>query len=132
MIRERRLDVGFVVLPIADPGLKFRLLVREPLVAVLPENHPMAGMPKSFIEGAGQGKLRFLPAVFRPPTRFHELVFDICRSRGFDPHIAHESSSGAATMSQRRKGSLSVRQLLGKAERSLLSTRSIRVGEIAP
>jgi DNA-binding transcriptional LysR family regulator len=53
MIRERRLDVGFVVLPIADPGLKFRLLVREPLVAVLPENHLMASIAQSFIEGAG-------------------------------------------------------------------------------
>jgi DNA-binding transcriptional LysR family regulator len=96
MIRERRLDVGFVVLPIADPGLKFRLLVREPLVAVLPENHPMAGVPKVSLKALARENFVFCPRF--QATGFHELILDICRSWGFDPHIVHESSSGAATM----------------------------------
>jgi DNA-binding transcriptional LysR family regulator len=96
MMRERRLDVGFVVLPIADPGLKFRLLVREPLVAVLPENHPMAGMAKVSLKALAKENFVFCPRF--QVTGFHELILDICRSRGFDPHVVHESSSAAATM----------------------------------
>jgi DNA-binding transcriptional LysR family regulator len=96
MIRERRLDVGFVVLPIADPGLKFRLLVREPLVAALPEYHPMAGMAKVSLKALARENFVFCPRF--QVTGFHELILDICRSRGFDPHVVHESSSAAATM----------------------------------
>jgi DNA-binding transcriptional LysR family regulator len=96
MVRERRLDVGFVVLPIADPGLKFRLLVREPLVAMLSENHPMASMAKVSLKALARENFVFCPRF--QATGFHELILDLCRSRGFDPHIVHESSSAAATM----------------------------------
>src|SRR6185295_9107532 len=39
---EQRIDVGFVLSPVQDDRLATRPLLREPLVAALPERHPMA------------------------------------------------------------------------------------------
>lgn len=40
-----KLDLAIVELPIAERGLSFRLLLSEPLMAALPERHPLAARP---------------------------------------------------------------------------------------
>lgn len=42
-IRQDRLDLGFVHTPIEHEGLALRAVSREPLVAVLPATHRLAG-----------------------------------------------------------------------------------------
>ncbi|MCL2731127.1 MAG: LysR family transcriptional regulator, partial [Actinomycetia bacterium] len=45
MIRDGRVDVGFVRLPCDTRGLELRDLLSEPRVAILPATHPLAGKP---------------------------------------------------------------------------------------
>jgi len=40
-----RIDVGFVLPPIDEPALQSVCIVREPLVAALPDRHPLARRP---------------------------------------------------------------------------------------
>jgi DNA-binding transcriptional LysR family regulator len=40
-----RIDVGFVLPPIGDPSLESISILREPLIAALPERHPLARKP---------------------------------------------------------------------------------------
>jgi hypothetical protein len=45
-MHDRRIDVSFFYLPFHDAALMFRPVLREPLVAALPEAHPLAGEPE--------------------------------------------------------------------------------------
>lgn len=43
-VRDGQLDLAFVALPLRElPGVSFTALAREPIVAVAPESHPLAG-----------------------------------------------------------------------------------------
>jgi DNA-binding transcriptional LysR family regulator len=42
LLREGRLDVGFVRPPVGDPALSSEVLLREPLVIALPRKHRLA------------------------------------------------------------------------------------------
>jgi DNA-binding transcriptional LysR family regulator len=92
-LRERRLDIGLAILPVADPALKMRRLFREPLVAILPAGHPMAAMddiPLASLRGES-----FVICPRYRSTGFHETILDFCRASGFEPTVNHEASSTA-------------------------------------
>jgi DNA-binding transcriptional LysR family regulator len=58
-MHDRRIDVSFFYLPFHDAALMFRPVLREPLVAALPEAHPLAGGarggPGRVPRGGGRG-----------------------------------------------------------------------------
>jgi DNA-binding transcriptional LysR family regulator len=85
-----RLDVGFVLPPVNDPRLTLLPLLREPLVAALPQQHPLA---------AGRGKLplarlRDAPFILFPrhmaPGLYDDIV-SFCRQAGFSPRVDQEA-----------------------------------------
>ena|SRR3989442_15429749 len=41
-LKDSRLDIGFVTLPVDDPALVVQHVYSEPLVAAFPERHPLA------------------------------------------------------------------------------------------
>ena len=94
LLRERRLDIGFVFLPVGDPGLKFRVLFRESLVAMLPVQHPLARFQKVPLDALSKENFVLCPRY--QLTGFHEIILDLCQSVGFHPSITHEASSKAA------------------------------------
>ena len=94
-LRERRIDIGFVILPVADPGLKLRSLFSEPLMATLPASHALAVAPEVAL-GALAGENFILCPGYRQ-TGFHETILRLCRSNGFEPRVFHETSSKVAT-----------------------------------
>jgi DNA-binding transcriptional LysR family regulator len=94
LIRERRIDIGFVMLPIDDVGLKFRSLFREPLVAMIPSGHSLA--PLAQVPLMALSKENFVLCPRLQLTGFHEIVLGLCRSGGFVPRVIHEASSKAA------------------------------------
>lgn len=83
------IDAGFVLAPAADGRLEAVEVVREPLVAVLPEGHPLASRdPVPARSLAGQ------PFVFCPPhghDPLRDAVLGLCRSAGFTPSVALEA-----------------------------------------
>ncbi len=90
-LHERRLDIGLVMLPVEDPGLKMRMLFREPVVAMLPAGHPAASPGKLSLKTLARESFVMCPRYRL--SGFHETILDLCRTAGFEPHVDHEASS---------------------------------------
>jgi DNA-binding transcriptional LysR family regulator len=41
MVRDKQLDAGFLYLPVDETDLEVRSISREPLIAALPDTHPL-------------------------------------------------------------------------------------------
>jgi DNA-binding transcriptional LysR family regulator len=90
-IGQRTLDLGFVRPPeVAIPdSVSLSLLRQDPLVLVLPNDHPLAGQASIAIR-----ELEGQPFVMYPKnvgTGIHPQIFRLCRAAGFVPHIAQEA-----------------------------------------
>jgi len=85
-----RIDVGFVLPPIDEPALQSACIVREPLVAALPERHPLA-------RRAGKlalANLKDAPFILFPRPMAPGLYDDVvsfCRAAGFSPRVEQEA-----------------------------------------
>ena len=104
-VRERRLDLGLVFLPVDDPDLKMRPLFREPLVAMVPASHAFAA-GRTVTLGQLRGE-PFILCARQPDSGFRETVLGLCRANGFEPRAAHGASSTAA-MAELVAGNLGV------------------------
>lgn len=85
-----RLDVGFLLPPITEPALESVSILREPLIAALPEKHPLAKKPgKLALE-----KLKDEPFILFPRPNAPGLYDDIvscCKTAGFSPRVEQEA-----------------------------------------
>ncbi|HEY1823935.1 MAG TPA: LysR family transcriptional regulator [Trebonia sp.] len=85
---EGTLDLGFLRPPVRSPGLDVRILRREPLIAVLPEAHPMSSQSKVKL-----ADLRDEPFITYPSHNrsvVYEAVMEACQQSGFAPARVHE------------------------------------------
>lgn len=85
-----RIDVGFVLPPIDEPALQSACIVREPLVAALPERHPLARRPGKL----ALTKLKDAPFILFPRPMAPGLYDDVvsfCRAAGFSPRVEQEA-----------------------------------------
>jgi DNA-binding transcriptional LysR family regulator len=81
------IEVAASLLPVPD-GFEWQDVLTEPLAAVLPEDHALAGR-----ESVDLSTLRELPFIlFEPGFTLHRMILDTCRRRGFEPTVAAESS----------------------------------------
>jgi DNA-binding transcriptional LysR family regulator len=89
---DGRIDVGFVLPPVEDPRIAYRPLHREPLVAVLPSVHPLAGAGST--TPMPLKALAELPFVLFPrplaPGLYDDVV-SFCRRAGFSPRVEQEA-----------------------------------------
>ena len=82
-IADDRIDVGLIYLPINDAELQVSIVHSEPLVAVLPVDHPLAG--RRTISALELAHERFiLPNRYGTAGLYSEVV-DVCRRAGFEP-----------------------------------------------
>lgn len=85
-----KIDVGFVIPPFDDSGLRVQPLFDEPIVAAVPASHPLARKKTLHL-----AQLKDEPLVFPPsselPSGFAALVEGYCRTAGFNPRIAHRA-----------------------------------------
>ena len=91
-IHGRRIDVGFLYLPLDDSDLNLNSLsvLREPLVAVVPTLHPLATAPEIDLRDLADDLFIISPHYTRVPgLRSH--IMQACRHAGFVPQIAQES-----------------------------------------
>jgi DNA-binding transcriptional LysR family regulator len=80
-----RLDVGFVLPPMAEPALESVPILREPLIVALPEKHPLARKPgKLALE-----KLKDAPFILFP--RPYAPGLSCCKAAGFSPRVEQEA-----------------------------------------
>lgn len=85
-----RIDVGFLLPPVADPSLSSAPILREPLIAALPDRHPLARKPGKL----ALAKLRDAPFILFPRPMapgMYDDILSFCRSAGFSPRVEQEA-----------------------------------------
>lgn len=85
-----RIDVGFLLPPVTDPSLSSAPILREPLIAALPDSHPLARRPGKLT----LAKLKDAPFILFPRPMapgMYDDILSFCRSAGFSPRVEQEA-----------------------------------------
>jgi DNA-binding transcriptional LysR family regulator len=102
LLRLGLLDAGLVRPPIEAEGIEIEVVGHEPLRAVLPEEHPLAGASAIRLE-----QLRDEPFVLFPRTigpGLYDQILGLCRDAGFSPNVVYESSATATMVAMVEAG----------------------------
>ncbi|MFF7989641.1 LysR family transcriptional regulator [Kitasatospora xanthocidica] len=87
---ERTIDVGLLREPPADePRLRFRTVLTEPFVAVLPAHHPLAGRRTVRLERLADEPFVLLPREDGP--QLYDRITGLCAGAGFTPAIGQHA-----------------------------------------
>jgi DNA-binding transcriptional LysR family regulator len=88
LIRDGRIDVGFVALPVNGAGLVIETILRERFVVAMAKNHPLARRKKiSILEVAREPSLLF-PRYLNPAG--YDTIVGLCRKYGLPMNIVLE------------------------------------------
>ena len=89
-LREGRVQVGFVRLPVRDKLLQAEPILREPLVVAVPERHPLAARARLSFRDLANESFLLAPRPLAPA--FHEQILNLCQQAGFTPKLGAEAS----------------------------------------
>jgi DNA-binding transcriptional LysR family regulator len=81
-LRERRIDIGLTHPPFPKTGLEVEIILREPLVVALPQNHPLARHQKVPLKSLAGETFVFTNRI--RDSGYTAQVASICRSAGFE------------------------------------------------
>jgi DNA-binding transcriptional LysR family regulator len=84
-----RIDVGFLYMSAQDPLLASKTLTRAPLLAVLPDRHPLSGRRSVHIRELAHEPFIANTRSSEPVVR--DAFISLCHSAGFSPKIAQEA-----------------------------------------
>lgn len=86
---DGKLDFGFLRPPVVDPLIQVDVLLREPFVVALPEDHPLAARHRVELKS-----LAAEPLVMYPPRRspLYGQIVDGCVRSGFSPRVVQEAA----------------------------------------
>jgi DNA-binding transcriptional LysR family regulator len=91
------LDLGLLRPPVRERELSTEVLHSEPLLAVLPDSHPLADADAVPLEMLREEPFVTYPSHFRSVV--HDAVEDACAAHGFKPVAAHEVAETATLVS---------------------------------
>jgi len=89
-LHDGEIHVGFLRLPANDRSLTVRPIVREPLVAVLPDHHPLARRRSLALRALRGERFVLFPRPHAPG--YYDALVAICRQAGLEPTIVRETS----------------------------------------
>jgi DNA-binding transcriptional LysR family regulator len=102
LLRLGQLDVGLVRPPILAAGVELEIAGVEPLRAVLPDDHPLAGRGSIALrELAGEPFVLF-PRPIGPGL--YDQIVGLCRAAGFSPDVVYESAATATMVAMVEAG----------------------------
>lgn len=87
-LRDDLLDVGLIRVPMRTPDLSIRIVRRDPLIAVLPESHPLCSRRRIALSDLAPD--RFISYPSTPPSAMYSVMLEACNDAGFVPQIRHE------------------------------------------
>ncbi|RKT18633.1 LysR family transcriptional regulator [Streptomyces sp. 1114.5] len=89
-LHERTIDVGLLrEAPADEPELRFRTVLREPFVAVLPAGHPLAGRRTVRLAQLADESFVLLPREEGP--QLYDRITGLCTDAGFTPRIVQHA-----------------------------------------
>lgn len=89
MLHDDSIQVGFVRPLIGDDTLVIQTVLKEPLVVMLPEDHPLTELDEVPLAA-----LRNEPFVVVPRSKepgFHDYYITLCHQAGFSPNVVQEA-----------------------------------------
>ena len=90
-LRQGRIQVGFIRLPADDTSLVVEAIQREPLVAALPEKHPLARRVRVRLADLASETMILFPRHNAPG--YYDIFIGACRRAGFTPpRLLHPGS----------------------------------------
>ncbi len=96
-LRDGTLDLGLLRPPVHERDLATEVLHSEPLLAVLPDTHPLAQADTVSLELLKDDPFITYPSHFR--SVLHDAVEDACAAHGFKPNAAHQVAETATLVS---------------------------------
>ena len=89
-LAAERIDVGFLLSPVKDERLDLLPLLRESLMAALPERHPLArGRRPMSLQRLADSPFIMVPRHVAPGL--YDDVVSFCRQAGFSPRVEQEA-----------------------------------------
>src|SRR5258707_1449408 len=89
-LEEQRLDVGFLYLPCESNALATFPVSRETLIAVLPQNHPLAEHEEIALSTLAE-EFFILPPRYAAVPGLLSHIMEVCLRAGFVPKVAQEA-----------------------------------------
>jgi len=91
-LQRRDLTLGVVRLPVTDPALASQVILRESLLAILPDTHPLAQQEQIPLQALSQESFILYPRAEGPVI--YDTIVSYCRQAGFSPIVVQEASEG--------------------------------------
>ena len=89
LLQSGELDLGLSILPSPASSLTMRPVFREPLIAAVPTNHPLAGRRRTALRSLAAEAFIQFPRELAPGL--YDLAIAACQKAGFTPHLAQEA-----------------------------------------
>lgn len=89
-LRDGRIDIGFLRLPVTDKDVAFETIFQERFILALPNGHHLAA--KDLVSMYDLVEERFIMFPERGGSGFRTQITDACQSFGFLPRIAQEAA----------------------------------------
>ena len=91
------LDLGLLRPPVRQRELAFEVIRWEPLIAAVPQAHPLAAADAVPLEKLSAEPFISYPSHFR--SVLHDAIEETCAAHGFLPRVVHEVSETATLVS---------------------------------
>lgn len=91
------LDLALVRGPFRYPGLTVESALMEPLAAVLPVDHPLAGQDRVELAALAAERFVLFPRASAP--ELHDAIVGMCVAGGFSPEITYEVEAWSSVIS---------------------------------
>ncbi len=88
-LRDNKMDIGFMRAPIEDKSLTLISVVREPIVAAVPDFHPLAKMQAIDLRRLAGEPFISLPRKLLPG--YYDQIAQACRKAGFELRVSQEA-----------------------------------------
>jgi DNA-binding transcriptional LysR family regulator len=102
LLRRGLLDAGLVRPPIQAAGIEIEVVGVEPLRAVLPDDHPLAGRRSLPLDALAGEPFVLFPRSIGPGL--YDQVVGLCRAAGFSPNVVYESGATATMVAMVEAG----------------------------
>lgn len=87
-LQQMRLDMALVHSIQPPEGIASQLIVEEPFVVCLPEQHPLQGNASIDLADLRHDRLILFSSLVSPA--YHQRIYDMCLAHGFAPEVRHE------------------------------------------
>lgn len=89
-LREGRVDVGFLLLPVDDPAVRTERLMRDRLVAAVPSDHALARRREVALRSLSDEAFVAFPR--EGGLGYRDRMVELCLKAGFTPRIVREAA----------------------------------------